>query len=102
MQVDHGTPSKQGNVVGRVESSWRPTTAEEGFEIVRHRLCEPLAGPEVLVRARSFAAMLEQTIRRYQQRAIEAAQVLEELLQLAQDMREKARSREGIGRETTA
>ncbi len=29
-------------VVGRVESSWRPATAEEGFEIVRRRLFEPL------------------------------------------------------------
>ena len=26
------------NVVGRVESSWRPANAEEGFEIVRRRL----------------------------------------------------------------
>ena len=34
------------NVVGRVESSWRPATAEEGFEIVRRRLFEPLAGPD--------------------------------------------------------
>ena len=31
------------NVIGRVESSWRPATAEEGFEIVRRRLFEPLA-----------------------------------------------------------
>jgi len=31
------------NVVGRVESSWRPATAEEGFEIVRRRLFEPLS-----------------------------------------------------------
>jgi len=30
------------NVVGRIESSWRPATAEEGFEIVRRRLFEPL------------------------------------------------------------
>ncbi|MFZ2781356.1 MAG: Swt1 family HEPN domain-containing protein [Rectinemataceae bacterium] len=30
------------NVVGRLESSWRPATAEEGFEIVRRRLFEPL------------------------------------------------------------
>jgi predicted AAA+ superfamily ATPase len=29
------------NVVGRLESSWRPATAEEGFEIVRRRLFEP-------------------------------------------------------------
>ena len=40
-----------------------------------------------VVQARSFAEMLEQTIRRYQNRAIEAAQVIEELLQLAKDMR---------------
>ena len=34
------------NVVGRLESSWRPATAEESFEIVRRRLFEPLDGPE--------------------------------------------------------
>ena len=33
------------NVVARVESSWRPASAEEGFEIVRRRLFEPLADP---------------------------------------------------------
>ena len=33
------------NVVGRLESSWRPASAEEGFEIVRRRLFEPLADP---------------------------------------------------------
>src|SRR2546426_8390662 len=47
------------NVVGRVESSWRPATAEEGFEIVRRRLFEPLAGPNAFkqrdVTARAFA-----------------------------------------------
>ena len=31
------------NVVGRVEASWRPASAEEGFEIVRRRLFQPLA-----------------------------------------------------------
>ena len=41
-----------------------------------------------VVQARSFAEMLEQTIRRYQNRAIEAAQVIEELIHLAQDMRQ--------------
>ncbi|MGH7560011.1 MAG: DUF3387 domain-containing protein, partial [Gemmatimonadales bacterium] len=40
-----------------------------------------------LVQARSFAELLELTIRRYQNRAIEAAQVIEELIQLAKDMR---------------
>ncbi len=47
------------NVVGRVESSWRPASAEEGFEIVRRRLFEPLADPAQFkdrdVTARAFA-----------------------------------------------
>ncbi len=34
--------SRLRNVVGRIESSWRPASAEEGFEIVRRRLFEPL------------------------------------------------------------
>jgi predicted AAA+ superfamily ATPase len=33
------------NVVGRLESSWRPASAEEGFEIVRRRLFEPMTDP---------------------------------------------------------
>ncbi len=33
------------NAVGRVEASWRPASAEEGFEIVRRRLFEPLIDP---------------------------------------------------------
>jgi len=30
------------NAIGRVETSWRPATAEESFEIVRRRLFEPM------------------------------------------------------------
>ena len=41
-----------------------------------------------VVQARSFAEMLERTLRRYQNRAIEAAQVIEELIVLAREMRE--------------
>src|SRR6266496_1457739 len=33
------------NVIGRVESSWRPASAEESFEIVRRRLFEPMVNP---------------------------------------------------------
>ncbi len=40
-----------------------------------------------VVQAKSFADLLEQTIRKYQNRAIEAAQVIEELIGLARDMR---------------
>src|SRR5437660_2996154 len=49
------------NVVGRVESSWRPASAEEGFEIVRRRLFESLADPAQFkdrdVVARAFAEL---------------------------------------------
>lgn len=48
------------NVVGRVESSWRPATAEEGFEIVRRRLFEPIPGDQFKHRdviARAFAEL---------------------------------------------
>ena len=40
-----------------------------------------------VVQARSFAEMLEQAIRRYQNRAVEAMQVIEELIALAKEMR---------------
>ena len=50
-----------------------------------------------VVQARSFAEMLEQTLRRYQNRAIEAAQVIEELIQLAREMREAASRGERLG-----
>jgi type I restriction enzyme R subunit len=50
-----------------------------------------------VVQARSFAEMLEQTVRRYQNRAIEAAQVIEELIQLARDMREANARGEVLG-----
>jgi len=50
-----------------------------------------------VVQARSFAEMLEQTIRRYQNRAIEAAQVIEELIGLAKQMREANARGEALG-----
>ena len=34
--------NRLGNVVGRLESAWRPATAEEGFAIVRRRLFAPM------------------------------------------------------------
>jgi type I restriction enzyme, R subunit len=43
-----------------------------------------------VVQARSFAEMLERTLRKYQNRAIEAAQVIEELIGIARDMRAAA------------
>ncbi|WP_119292278.1 Swt1 family HEPN domain-containing protein [Azohydromonas sediminis] len=34
------------NVIGRLDAPWTPATAEEGFEIVRRRLFEPMTDPE--------------------------------------------------------
>ena len=50
-----------------------------------------------VVQARSFAEMLDQTIRRYANRAIEAAQVIEELIQLAREVREANARGEALG-----
>ena len=36
------------NVMQRVETSWRPASAEESFEIVRRRLFQPVTDPELL------------------------------------------------------
>ena len=50
-----------------------------------------------VVQARSFAEMLDQTIRRYANRAVEAAQVIEELIQLAREVREANARGETLG-----
>ena len=50
-----------------------------------------------IVQARSFAEMLEQSLLRYQNRAIEAAQVIEELIGLARQMREASARGEALG-----
>ncbi len=50
-----------------------------------------------VVQARSFSEMLEQTLRRYQNRAIEAAQVIEELIELAREMRDANERGERLG-----
>jgi type I restriction enzyme R subunit len=50
-----------------------------------------------VVQARSFLAMLEQTVRRYQNRAIETAQVIEELIGLAKELREAEARGENLG-----
>ena len=49
-----------------------------------------------VVQARSFAEMLEATIRRYQNRSIAAAQVIEELIELAREMREASQRGEDL------
>jgi len=48
------------NAVGRVEASWRPATSDEGFEIVRRRLFQPLTGEQFIARdavSRAFSEL---------------------------------------------
>ncbi len=52
-----------------------------------------------VVQARSFAEMLEEALRKYRNRAIEAAQVIEELIELAREMREANARGERLGLE---
>lgn len=49
--------SRLKNAIGRVESSWRPASSDEGFEIVRRRLFQPLSNEQAVARdavARTF------------------------------------------------
>ncbi len=49
--------SRLKNAIGRVEASWRPASPDEGFEIVRRRLFQPLSGDQFVHRdavARAF------------------------------------------------
>ncbi len=68
-------------------------------ELLRKLLAGEIAarGKKNVVQARSFAEMLEETIRRYQNRAIEAAQVIEEMIALAKEMREAGARGEKLG-----
>ena len=50
-----------------------------------------------VVQGRSFASMLERSIRTYQNRAIEAAQVIEELIQIAKEMRQAQERGDNLG-----
>jgi SOS-response transcriptional repressor LexA len=50
-----------------------------------------------VVQGKSFADLLEKAIRKYQNRAIETAQVIEELIALAKEVREAGRRGEDLG-----
>jgi predicted AAA+ superfamily ATPase len=55
------------NAIGRVESSWRPASAEEGFEIVRRRLFEPITDPQLFVARDATAKAFMELYRTHQQ-----------------------------------
>jgi type I restriction enzyme R subunit len=50
-----------------------------------------------VVQSRTFSEMLENSIRRYQNRSIESAQVLQELIELAKEIREANQRGENLG-----
>ena len=50
-----------------------------------------------LVQSRSFERMLEETIHRYKNRAVETVEVIEELIKLAKELREADKRGEGLG-----
>ena len=50
-----------------------------------------------VVQSRHFSEMLENTIKRYQNRSIESAQVIQELIKLAEEIREANRRGEDLG-----
>lgn len=58
-------------------------------ELLQKLLRDELKGRKKrsLVQSRAFSELLDASLRRYQNRAIEAAQVIEELIQLAREMR---------------
>lgn len=56
-----------------------------------------LRSEKFLVQSRSFAEMLEEAVRKYHNRAIEAAEVIDELIRLAQEMRDAQKRGEKMG-----
>ncbi len=56
-----------------------------------------LRAKKFLIQSKSFAELLEKSIRKYQNRAIETVQLIEELIQLAKEMRQSANRGEQLG-----
>ncbi len=69
------------------------------FEVLKKLLNDEIKARsrKNLVQSRSFAEMLERTIVRYQNRSIETAQVIAELIELAKEMREAHQRGEKLG-----
>jgi type I restriction enzyme R subunit len=68
------------------------------FELLRKLLNDEIKtrSKKNLIQGKSFAEMLEKAIKRYQNKSIETAQVIEELIELAKEMREAKRRGEEL------
>ena len=69
------------------------------FEVLKKLLNDEIKtrSKKNLVQSRLFSQMLEDSIRKYQNRSIEAAAIIQELIDLAKDMREAAKRGEKLG-----
>ncbi len=69
------------------------------FEVLKKLLTDEMRAisKRNLVQARVFSEMLQRTIIKYQNRSIEAAQIIQELIDLAKDMREAHMRGENLG-----
>lgn len=69
------------------------------IETLRKLLTDEIKGRarKNLVQSRQFSEMLEETIRKYQNRSLQAAQVIQELIDLAKDMRQAHERGEKLG-----
>jgi type I restriction enzyme R subunit len=68
------------------------------FELLRKLLNDEIKtrSKKNLIQGKSFAEMLEKAIKKYQNKSIETAQVIEELIELAKEMREAKRRGEKL------
>jgi type I restriction enzyme, R subunit len=69
------------------------------IETLRKLLSDEIKGRarKNLIQSRQFSEMLEETIRKYQNRSLQAAQVIQELIDLAKDMRQAHERGEKLG-----
>lgn len=69
------------------------------FEVLKKLLADELKtiSKKNLVQSRVFSEMLQRTIVKYQNRSIEAAQIIQELIDLAKDMREAHKRGDDLG-----
>ncbi len=69
------------------------------FEVLKKLLKDQIRSrsSKNVVQAKNFTEMLENTIQRYQGRLIETAQVIEELIQLAKEIRQANQKGQDLG-----
>ena len=83
-----------------IVANHKADSTRDAFSLDLRKLLEgeiKTRGRKNIVQSRSFAEMLEKSLARYQNRAIETAQVIEELIALARELREADRRGDELG-----